>query len=130
MVNMNDEDAEKDTGVRKRRFSKMEDFEVIEIRHRLREGSVSVTELMKLYKRTRLSIYNAAKGDTFKHLNEQYPPVEAIEYRREDQKILPSDHAKIAQRYYEGETQQEIADSFCVDITYICRIIAEQRQPT
>jgi len=109
---------------------KLDDADVIAIRKELHEGRVSVTELMERYNRDRLSIHLAAKGKTFKHLNEKHPPVEAIEYRRAEQKILPSDHARIVERYDAGETQQEIADSFDVDITYICRIINDQRQPT
>lgn len=108
---------------------KLSDEEVIEIRQKLRDGKTSVTELMEEYHRDRLAIQFAAKGTTFKHLNEAHPPVESIEYRRKQQKIKPSDHAIIAQRYAEGgETQQEIADSYDVDISYINRIINEQRQ--
>lgn len=109
---------------------KLEDMDVIEIRRKLRDGLISVTELMEQYERNRLSIYNAAKGFTFSHLNERYPPVEAIEYRRVKQKIVHRDHAAIAERYDNGETQQEIADAYHVDISYICRIINEQRQLT
>jgi DNA-directed RNA polymerase specialized sigma subunit len=107
---------------------KMDDAEVIEIREKLRDGKSSVTELMEEYNRARLAIYYAAKGITFKHLNEEYPPVVAIGYRRAKQKVTQRDHARIAERYDAGETQQEIADSYDVDISYICRIINEQRQ--
>lgn len=109
---------------------KLNDEQVIEIRQKLRDKLVSVTELMRQYERNRPSIYNAAKGITFSHLNERFPPVDSIEYRREEQKILPRDHAKIAARYDAGDTQQEIADTYAVDISYICRIISEQRQLT
>lgn len=107
---------------------KLSDEDVIEIRRKLRDGTTSVTELMEEYDRDRLAIQFAAKGTTFKHLNRICPPVEKIEYRRKQQKITQRDHAIIAERYAAGETQQEIADSYGVDISYINRIINEQRQ--
>lgn len=108
---------------------KLKDRQVIEIREALRDDKVPVAVLMRKYDRSRLSIYNAAKGVTFTHLNEVCPPVEAIEYRREGQKIVPEDHAIIFERYADGETMQEIADTYDVDVAYISRVISEYRQP-